>query len=209
MLERLADVPRSQRLLLYGGVVALFVLLYASFFLMPTVTEHRKKRGRIAILTSQLSALSRADEDVERSRQEVAEFEARFRRAVAELPEKKEIPDLLAAVSTLGRESGLDILMFRQADERYRELYAEVPVQMTVRGEYHQVALFFDKVRRLHRIVNISDISLSEPQPVDGRMMLRASFSATTFRFLTAEERERLAKEKKEAEKKGRKKRKK
>ena len=202
MLARLASVPRAQRLALYGGVLTLLVLLDAFFSLVPAVREIGDKRQRIAGLQKERVRLESADEDIEQSRNEVAEFEARFKEAVAELPEEKEIPNLLSAVSTLGREAGLEILVFRQGPERYRELYAEVPVEMAVRGGYHQVAVFFDKVRRLHRIVNIADISMKDPQPVDGEIAVQAAFSATTFRFLTEEERERLAKEEKEAEQK-------
>jgi type IV pilus assembly protein PilO len=78
---------------------------------------------------------------------------------------------------------------------------------MAVRGNYHQIALFFDKVRHLDRIVNITDTSLKNPQVTNGQMQIDASFSATTYRFLSEEERARIAKEKEEAGKKrGRKK---
>jgi type IV pilus assembly protein PilO len=73
---------------------------------------------------------------------------------------------------------------------------------MAVRGNYHQVALFFDKVRSLNRIVNISDTNMKNPQLVGGQMQVDASFSATTYRFLNEEERMRVAKEKEAAAKK-------
>jgi type IV pilus assembly protein PilO len=73
---------------------------------------------------------------------------------------------------------------------------------MSVRGSYHQIALFFDKVRRLDRIVNISDTNMKNPQLVGGQMQVDAAFSATTYRFLNEEERERVAKEKEAAAKK-------
>ena len=73
---------------------------------------------------------------------------------------------------------------------------------MAVRGGYHQIALFFEKVRRLDRIVNISDIGIKNPQMADGRLQVDASFFATTYRFLTEEEQARIAKQKEEEAKK-------
>ncbi len=201
MFERLFEVPRSQRLLLFGGILALILLLYTFFFHLPRAREIAGKEERISLLREERGKLSVRTEDLEKKRAEVAEVNARFQQVMAELPERKEIPGLLSAVSSLGRETGLEILVFRQKPEVYRDVYAEIPVEVAVRGGYHQVAVFFDKVRGLNRIVNVSGISLKNPQPDDGRMVLEASFVATTFRFLTQEERERLAKEKEEAQK--------
>ncbi|MGE4092345.1 MAG: type 4a pilus biogenesis protein PilO, partial [Candidatus Binatia bacterium] len=96
----------------------------------------------------------------------------------------------------------LEITLFRQKGETLKDLHAEVPVEMAVRGSYHQVALFFEKVRELNRIVNIGDISMKDPEMRDGRLQIDAAFSATTYRFLTEEEQARIAKEKEEAQKK-------
>ena len=142
--------------------------------------------------------------DRKKLREDIAEAEARFKEATIQLPEEKEIPELLRQVSNLGRDSGLEITLFRQQTETLQDLHAEVPVEMAVRGGYHQIALFFEKVRRLDRIVNISDIGIKNPQMADGRLQVDASFFATTYRFLTEEEQDRIAKQKEEeAKKKG------
>ena len=73
---------------------------------------------------------------------------------------------------------------------------------MSVRGGYHQIALFFEKVRHLDRIVNISDIGIKNPQMVDGRLQVDASFFARLFKFFTERRRARIAKQKKKQRKK-------
>ena len=71
-------------------------------------------------------------------------------------------------------------------------LHAEVPVEMAVRGGYHQIALFFDKVRHLDRIVNIANMSITNPEPqAGGQPRIESSFFATTYRFLSKEEQEK------------------
>jgi type IV pilus assembly protein PilO len=79
-----------------------------------------------------------------------------------------------------------------------QDFYAEVPVEMQMKGTYHEVALFLDRVKRLDRIVNVGDIHLTKPVLVGDQMMLDASCTTTTFRFLDESER-RLLQEKKKA----------
>jgi type IV pilus assembly protein PilO len=69
---------------------------------------------------------------------------------------------------------------------------------MQMRGTYHDVALFLDRVKRLDRIVNVSDIQLKKPRIEGERVMLEGSCTATTFRFLDEAERQRLQEQKKQ-----------
>jgi len=202
MLERILNLPPRQRFLIYGGGAMLIVLLYIFLFHIPRSVEIEKTEGRLVALEKERAKLQAQLKDREKTQAEIREVEGRFNEVKAQLPEQKEIPELLRQVSNLGRDSGLEVSLFRQKPEILHDLYAEVPVEMAVRGGYHQIALFFDKVRHLDRIVNVSDISVKNPQAIDEQMLVEASFFATTYRFLSEEEREQIAKEKAEAEKK-------
>src|SRR5262249_41619659 len=103
--------------------------------------------------------------------------------------------------SSLGSDSGLVIIVFRQKPEEFQDFYAQVPVEVRVKGTYHQVGSFFDKIGRLNRIVNVGDILLKEPKVTGESVLVASSFTATTYRFLDEAERERIAKER-EKEKK-------
>jgi len=207
MFDRILFLPLNQRLLIYGGVCVLIALLYTVSFYLPRSRDIASKQERRQALETELTQLQAQLRNKAKTTEEIAEVEGQFQQVKAQLPEQKEIPELLRQVSNLGRESGLEVVLFRQKAEALRDLYAEVPVEMAVRGGYHQVALFFDKVRHLDRIVNVSDISIKSPQQSNEQVRLEASFFATTYRFLSDEERERIAKEKAEAEKKKGKKR--
>jgi type IV pilus assembly protein PilO len=100
---------------------------------------------------------------------------------VKKLPEKKEIPSLLSSISQSGRDAGLEFLLFEPRGEQTKEFYAEIPVSIIVEGNYHKTALFFDKVARLHRIVNIDDIKMIAAKESDE---LRTSCTAVTYRFV-------------------------
>ena len=193
MLDFILDLSVGQRRLVYGGMGVLIVALYVFWFYLPRSQEIAVIQHNIQELDAERARLRKTLATHKNIEAESREVEATFNRAQAQLPEQKEIPELLRQVSTLGRDSGLEVLLFRQQPEQLRDLYTEVPVQMSVRGGYHRIAIFFDKVRRLDRIVNVTDVSMKEPRFTGNRVAIDASFSATTYRFLSEEEREQIA----------------
>jgi type IV pilus assembly protein PilO len=109
---------------------------------------------------------------------------AELTRAAAGLPAGQEIADLLSSIAASGRAAGLDIVLFRQKLEIRRDGYAEVPVQMALRGTYDNLLSFLERVRRLDRIVAVSDLRLAKPRIEGERLVLDVSGIATTFRLL-------------------------
>lgn len=196
LFDRIMEMPTRQRVLLLVGSVGLIFFAYAYFVYWPrndviaakeqTLEKMRSDRDRKAVLVANL----------EQARKQVEDLKAGLKKAVAELPDTKEIPDLLSNISAVARDAGLEIAQFRQRPEVFREFYAEVPVEVRVRGAYFQVEEFFRKVSGLMRIVNMADIGMKAPAKIVGDpIRLETSCSATTFRFLDEEERERIAKE--------------
>ena len=68
--------------------------------------------------------------------------------------------------------------------EKPEGFYARIPISMTVTGNFHEIATFFDSLGRLRRIVNVSDISLTAPKDVGGKMVVDSKFLVTTFMFV-------------------------
>jgi type IV pilus assembly protein PilO len=134
----------------------------------------------------------------EEAAQRLRDLRASLNRAQARLPDQREIADLLSSVAASGRASGLEITLFRQKPEVYRDFYAEVPVEMQMRGTYHDLTMFLDRVKRLDRIVNVTDIQLTKPRVEGDRVLLEASCTTTTFRFLDEAERKRIQQQKKD-----------
>lgn len=203
-MDRFFELPLIQRVLAYSVVFLLLVGIYWYLVQIPAAEQITAKQTRQSELEAEFAQLNKALKDPKKLREDIVEAEALFKEATKQLPEEKEIPELLRQVSNHGRDSGLEITLFRQQAETLHDLHAEVPVEMAVRGGYHQIALFFEKVRHLDRIVNVSDIAMKNPQMTDGRLQVDSSFFATTYRFLNEEEQERVAKRKEEeAKKKG------
>ncbi|HLK12629.1 MAG TPA: type 4a pilus biogenesis protein PilO [Candidatus Binatia bacterium] len=199
VIDDLLDQPLRTKL---GMLVVLLVCSTAldwTFFYSPraarlTDLQSQVLERRTELETKRTKANSR--DDLER---EVRDLGAELRRAQAQLPDQREIADLLSSIAASGRQAGLDITLFRQKPEAYHDFYADVPVQMEMRGTFHDVVAFLDRVKRLDRIVNISDIHLTKPRVEGDRVLLDASCTATTFRFLDETERARLSEQKKKA----------
>jgi type IV pilus assembly protein PilO len=196
LIERLLELPPRQRILAIVGAVAAVVLLYAYFLYWPREAQIEEKTKQVENLRRDRDRKAALVGNIEAARKEVQKLDGDLRAAVAQLPDTKEIPELLSAVSSLGIESGLEIVQFKQREEEYADFYARVPVDIVVRGTFHQVVSFFDKVGRMPRIVNVSEVSIKAPQRIEGNeVLLDTSCAAVTFRFLDDAERERLAKQ--------------
>jgi len=202
MWERIEELSAVRRVLVLVAVVVLLVGGFTYFLYLPRQAEIAKLEKRAEEIATQRNQISARLGNVEALRAEVRELKARFARAQAQLPDKKEIPELLSQISSAGRQSGLEILRFKQLPEEYADFYAAVPVEIVVRGNYFQVAKFFDRVAKLDRIVNVSDIVISEPEQVGNDISVETRCRATTFRFLDEGERKKVAEEKKKKGKK-------
>lgn len=191
IIQGILDRPLSHRIGIWAGSILFICFVFWQYFYGPKVTEHEDLRGKIETLNSQIGHEQRLARNLGKFKKEVKELEEKLKVALQELPDEKEIPDLLNNMSSLARDAGLEVSLFRPNPEVFREFYAEVPVSVSVEGTFHQVATFFDEVGRLPRIVNINQISMKEPKLPDGddQMRIKTDCTATTFRYLDEEER--------------------
>ncbi|MBI5233282.1 MAG: type 4a pilus biogenesis protein PilO, partial [Deltaproteobacteria bacterium] len=123
--------------------------------------------------------------DIDRFRQEMVLLEARLNKAIMQLPNEKEIPELIKSVSDAAGDVGMKILLFRPKKEVLKGFYADVPVDMVVEGGFESLFSFCDKVGRFPRIVNVADISTMTKTERAVSPMLESKFVVTTFRFIS------------------------
>jgi type IV pilus assembly protein PilO len=169
--------------------------LYFYLVYLPKSEVLTQKNAELGKLETQVRELKIIAANVKRFQAEAAKLREELQFAITQLPTSKEIPSLLSNVSNLGKESGLEFLLFRPTPEVNREFYAEIPVEIKVRGTYHDVALFFDKVGKLPRIVNINGVAMDGAKEAFGRWEIVTGCTATTFKFIEKEAVD-LAKEK-------------
>jgi type IV pilus assembly protein PilO len=201
LLENIRDWPIKQKVAALAGLILLVFVLDYLYILSPRSERLVQMKDDLAkdqamLEQKRLKVNAKAEEE-----KRIRDLQADVKRAEARLPEGREIADLLSNIAASARAVGLDLTLFRQKPENYSEFYADVPVQMEMRGTYHELAAFMDRVKRLDRIVNVSDIQLRRPRIEGDVVLLDASCTATTFRFLDEQERKIRAEQQKAKEK--------
>ena len=112
-------------------------------------------------------------------------------KALEMLPRRGQVESLLESVSDLAKDSGLTVKSFTPRAESKRQFYSEIPVDVSMKGNFHQMEIFLDEISRISRIVNVQDIMIDNPRGAkEGGLVVvdvRAIFK--TFRYLEESER--------------------
>ena len=199
-LDSIVKLSTTRKITILILLIGAIIGLYYWFFYMPNKEALEQKTAELATLESQVRELRIVAANMKRFQAEAAKLRDELNLAMAQLPTSKEIPSLLSNVSNLGKESGLEFLLFRPIPEVVREFYAEIPVEIRVKGTYRDVAVFFDKVGKLPRIVNITDVSMEGAKENLGQWEITTACTAVTLKFLEKEAAD-MAKEKARKEK--------
>ena len=198
-MEKILDRPKAQKL---GILVGLIILISAAFYSLlysPQADEVAKLNESIQAAQTERSIKQKRAANLPKLQKELGELDVRLKEAIAQLPSKKEIADLLSSIATKAQESGLDINLFRPRPENYKDFYAEIPVEISIKGTFHNVIMFFDAVGRLTRLVNIENVGFKNPKVTGDQMVLEFTTTAITYRFLEEAERNKIAEEKAKA----------
>jgi type IV pilus assembly protein PilO len=187
-LDQILNLPTSQKLAL---VASIFILIGAGFFYglyQPKMKELTSLRAKQTELSNKLQEDKRIADNLPRFKRDFEQLNLDLANALTELPNQKEIPSLLTSITSRGKEAGLDFLVFRPKAEEPKDFYSAVPLDIVISGSFYNVANFFIEVGNLPRIVNISNVNVSELRNAGGRMLMKVSCLATTFRFLEKKE---------------------
>jgi type IV pilus assembly protein PilO len=201
LLEKILDRPRSHKVGILVGLLLGILAAYYSFVYTSQAEELARLSESLESARSEKSIKAKRASNLSQLRKELRELDDQLKEAVAQLPNKKEMAELLTNVANKAQESGLDIILFRPRTENYKDFYAEIPVEINVKGDYQNVAHFFDSVGKLTRLINIDSIGFKNPKLNGDQMMLETSTTATAYRFLDEAERKKVAEEKAKAAK--------
>jgi type IV pilus assembly protein PilO len=187
-VEKILKLPTKQKILILVLVVIVEAAALVWFLYLPKHKELTGLKIELAKLQTEIDEKTRIANNLPRLQREFDQLNIELAQALTELPNSNEIPSLLTSITTVGKNAGLDFLVFKPRGEVPKDFYAEVPVDITVSGSYFSVANFFAAVANLPRIVNISNVAFSDIKNVNNRMMTKVTCLATTFRFLDKKE---------------------
>jgi len=174
----------------WGQIVAFVILAVGGcgafyyYYEMPTRADMTGRETQLAALRGDITKGLATAKKLPEFRSQVAELESRLDSLKAVLPEAKDAADLLNRMQTVAQQSNLTIKSFKPGATVTKQLHAEWPISLELDGTYHNLAMFFDRVGKFTRIVNISGLDVKGKDRPSPNSTITASCTATTFVLL-------------------------
>jgi type IV pilus assembly protein PilO len=169
-----------------GAVLAALVLGVVWWRLIDPMNERiEQQEAQIAELDRKILEGRAAKLQLPRFREQVRALELELDKLLRILPTRRNTPELLRRVRALLEQGDFGFHRFTPGGTVEREFYSEWPIRIDVSGDYHGLAMFFDRVGRLSRIINIENMVVSaRPR---GEETITATFTAKTFVYKESE----------------------
>jgi type IV pilus assembly protein PilO len=179
-----ADVPVRLRVALGILLALLVVVAYWQFVLKNSWRELDQARAEHSRVQAEAERTRRIAAQRPVLEHELKLLEARLSRAVLQLPQQKEIPALLTRVARLGRETDLDVSLFKPGPPVSKGFYTEIPVHLKVTGMYNNLGALFERLARMDRIVNVGDLAIRPAGKTQKRgASIEAEFGVVTYTY--------------------------
>ena len=183
--ETIANLSPRKKVLLFILMAGLVVGLYWHLVYRSKARQLNRLQGQYSSKQAKLNENEAIARNLPRFKAEVDKLNGQLKLVVRELPNSREIPNLLQTLNNLSAINGLEVIFIKPRPDVDKGFFAEVPIQIKVRGGYHEVGMFLDSVSKLPRIINISDITLGNPKnDKSGAIVLDVSALATTYRYI-------------------------
>jgi type IV pilus assembly protein PilO len=184
--QTIANLSPTRKLILVLVVVVLIFGLYWQLAYKGKAKTIDRLRSDLSNKQAKLNENEAIARNLPRFKEEVGKLNAQLSKVVQELPNSREIPNLLETISNLGAVNGLEVVYIKPQNDVDKGFYAEVPISIKVKGGYHEMGLFLDALSRLPRIINVSNISMGNVREDErsGVIVLDISALATTYRYV-------------------------
>jgi type IV pilus assembly protein PilO len=181
LLDQWTLLSPAKRMLAAAAGVVIVALLLGWFWIRPLWEQQTALREDVDRVRVRLAQIKKTLAQIEEFKKELQEIDIQIKRVSAILPESREIPELLKGISNLGQQNGLEFLLFKPEKEVPREFIAEIPVEVQLKGHYHQLGMFFDQVRRQPRLVNVRQLEMGGYDEKTSRITARCRLLTYTL----------------------------
>jgi len=139
---------------------AYFLSSFVPFGYQAHTKKAKELRAQQEALSAELEKARRTVSNLPQLEREQQDLDHKWQQAETLLPTSKEMPELLTQITQSGDEAGVQFKSFKPDTSRPQEFYNENPVQIEVKGGFHQVGVFLSRLANMTRIVNVSDLQL-------------------------------------------------
>jgi type IV pilus assembly protein PilO len=177
-----------QKVLIVAILLVIFGYVYFFTSFMPFFFQ--PQRMRVSTLEVEYDKISAELEKARKTVNNLARLEEEYERlhekwvaAQSLLPREKEVAQLLRKVTRAGSQSGVQFELFEPGKPVVKEFITENPVNVKVRGDYHEVGVFLSKVANLDRIINVTDLRIKpyKNRKNNGGFTVEAEMTMTAF----------------------------
>jgi len=157
----------------------------------------KEQRKEIAQLETSIAKLEReiekgraAQRDLPKLEEDIRNYELELDRLRQILPTKFETDRLIKKIRQLTERGQFKLVSFIPQPFRDQDFYLEWPMKVELEGTYHELGLFFDRLSRFSRIINVTELKII---PLKGRALdvgvytIKASFTQQTFIYKESE----------------------
>jgi type IV pilus assembly protein PilO len=188
IMDKIQKIPSRTRVIVFLALVGVLVVLYIWQVHIPKNTEIKRLEGEVAGLQAKIRENDEKIKKLDELKAEVKALHERLKLLTEQLPPGSEVSGLLRQIQNLVNQSGLSLKLWRPDKRRVHPsgLYEEIPIIMELTGGYHNVAMFFDRVSRMTRIVNMLNVRMTGARVVKGGVV-DTNISCTAMTFAAVE----------------------
>jgi type IV pilus assembly protein PilO len=170
----------------YGYIILAVVVFGLAYFLYfkPQNAELKRIRAERQKVEAEVLELQQKKQQLDKIESELATLTAELRELEKIIPLKKEIDVILRRIQQMAFDSRLDIIRFTPRAEVNREFYSELPIPIEIRGSYHNLASFFDRLSKFDRLFNVDNFTIKALPNQTEDVTISANFTAKTYMFL-------------------------
>jgi len=172
----------------YGHLVfaALIAALAFFFYFKPQNAKLETLRAERVKIEQEVQNLKQKKRELDKIEADIAAMTAKLKTLEVNIPQRKEIADILRQIQALAYDSRLDVLRFAPGNEINKEFYAEWPIPIQVSGNYHNLGYFFDKLSKFARVFTIENFSIKALNRQTDLNTISANWTAKTYFFAEA-----------------------
>jgi type IV pilus assembly protein PilO len=149
--------------------------------LQPKRDEIAGYEAKLSELQTKIQEGRAAKQELPKFREEVRQLELELDKLLRILPARRNTPDLMRRIRSLAEQGDFSLKRFTPGQLADKEFFSEWPIAIAVDGTYHNLALFFDRISRFSRIINIEDLTVSAMPKAEGAHTITAQFTSKTF----------------------------
>jgi type IV pilus assembly protein PilO len=182
------SLPMPVKLVLLSFLAIILIGLGYWFLWSPEIDELDQAKTKEQELRQTFLAKKAQAIKVDAYKQQMIDIEKTFGALLKQLPDKSQMDGLLTDINQAGLGRGLEFDLFKPGQETVADFYAEMPIQIKIKGNYHDVGAFATDISKLSRIVTLNDLNIAPLNKDSKDSVLTMEATAKTYRYLDSSE---------------------